>query len=141
MNLPESVNWIPIEEMKNHVHGEYLCLLHFPNDSYREDSSENYSVQPRMFTYKKYEDGSREAVFLNDKAAENVVAFMSPRFFPYYAGVSYDYENNEKDPKGHKYKKLNKENRKLKEENKNLKDENKRLKKNYNQKIKPYKLI
>ncbi len=68
------VGWRPIKEMKDHVHGLYLCLIKLGDHGDVDD----YSVQERYFTY----NDKHESTFQDDEDAEGVVSFMVPRFYP-----------------------------------------------------------
>ena len=63
-------DWIPIDQMHEHVHGLYLCLI-------ESKSGERYCVQERYFTYTK----ENEASFQSKSDAKDVIAFLVPRFY------------------------------------------------------------
>lgn len=73
MNYP--INWQPIIKMRNHPHGEYLCLVYDKDDKY-----DPFSIQQRYFTYT--EDGTG---FESEEDSKGVVAFMIPRLYPRWA--------------------------------------------------------
>ena len=72
------MGWIPIEKMRTHVHGLYLCLIKSKDRHNR--LVDNYHVEQRYFTY----NDNQEAAFQDLKDAEGVVAFMTPRYYPHF---------------------------------------------------------
>lgn len=79
MEIPDLCNWIPISEMKKHVHGLYLCLIH---DEGEGKNCDDFSIEERYFTYNK----AHESTFQSTKEATGVIAFMTPRYYGYSTG-------------------------------------------------------